>query len=396
MYQTLINLSVDTLTSWQINTKMSDLVANFNSLSIEQPTSLSREQEAQAAQWESILKSGQFKENLDELNVILRDNAFIVSTLRPTVTDVHVFEVALPLIKELTFSSKDVKNTYGKYRHILRWIDYLQRLLNVPEEDQLKINYDLELPHEVIEKKKKNADKSKLETAETTTTKAAEKAVKTENSDKPRGKPDEETLKKLREEAKAKKAAKKAAVANQPQQKQETETPKPSAIDFRVGFIQKAIKHPDADSLYVSTIDVGDEEGPRTVCSGLVKHFPLEAMQERYVVTVCNLKPVNMRGIKSTAMVLCGSDESKVEFVEPPAGSKAGDKVFFEGYGDEPPMKQLNPKKKIWEQLQPHFTTNEQLEVVFQDEDKERPIRKLTNEKGEFFKVDTLINAQVR
>lgn len=375
---------------------MSDLVAKFNSLSIEQPTPISREQEAQAAQWESILKSGQFKENLDELNVILRDNTFIVSTLRPTVTDVHVFEVALPLIKELTFSSKDVKNTYGKYRHILRWIDYLQRLLNVPEEDQLKINYDLELPHETIEKKKKNADKSKPETPETTTTKVAEKAPKTESSDKPRGKPDEETLKKLREEAKAKKAAKKAAVANQPQQKQETETPKPSAIDFRVGFIQKAIKHPDADSLYVSTIDVGDEEGPRTVCSGLVKHFPLEAMQERYVVTVCNLKPVNMRGIKSTAMVLCGSDESKVEFVEPPAGSKAGDKVFFEGYGDEAPMKQLNPKKKIWEQLQPHFTTNEQLEVVFKDEDNERPIRKLTNEKGEFFKVSTLINAQVR
>lgn len=375
---------------------MSDLVAKFKSLSIEQTTSISREQEAQAAQWESIVKSGQFKENLDELNLILRDNTFIVSTLQPTVTDVHVFEVALPLVKELTFSSKDVKGTYGKYRHVLRWIDYLQRLLDVPEEDQLKINYDLELPHEIIEKKKKNADKSKPEAPEATA-KGTKVAEKIEKSDKPKGKPDEETLKKLREEAKAKKAAKKAAVANQPQQKQETEAPKPSVIDFRVGFIQKAIKHPDADSLYVSTIDVGDEEGPRTVCSGLVKHFPLEAMQERYVVTVCNLKPVNMRGVKSTAMVLCGSDESKVEFVEPPAGSKAGDKVFFEGFGDEAPMKQLNPKKKIWEQLQPHFTTNEQLQVIFKDdEDKETPIRKLTNAKGELFKVSTLVNAQVR
>ena len=33
--------------------------------------------------------------------------------------------------------------------------------------------------------------------------------------------------------------------------------------------------HPDADSLYVETIDVGEEE-PRTVVSGLVKYIPIE------------------------------------------------------------------------------------------------------------------------
>ncbi|QLQ79553.1 hypothetical protein HG537_0C02000 [Torulaspora globosa] len=362
------------------------LIDRFNSLSIEEPE-LSREQQGLAAQWRSVVKKGSLAAELDELNLFLRDNSFILGTLKPSVVDVEVFEVALPLVKELTFSSKDVKGVYGKYRHVLRWIDYLQRVLGVPESEQLKINYDLELPHEVVEKKKKEPAPEKKEPA------SGDK----KEQPKPRGKPDEETLKKLREEAKAKKAAKKAAGNNQQQQKQESEKPEPSAIDFRVGFIQKAIKHPDADSLYVSTIDVGDAEGPRTVCSGLVKYYPLEAMQERLVVCVCNLKPVNMRGIKSSAMVLCGSDESKVEFVEPPAGSKPGDKVFFEGFGDQEPLKQLNPKKKIWEQLQPHFTTDEQLQVIFKDEqDKEMPIRKLTNAKGESFKVISLINAQVR
>lgn len=371
---------------------MSELIEKFSSLSIEQPASLSREQEAQAAQWKAIVQKGSLASELDELNLNLRDNSFILSTLNPSATDVEVFEVALPVVKELTFSSKDVKSTYAKYRHVLRWIDFLQRLLGVPESEQLKINYDLELPQEVIEKKKKNSEAEKKEAPA-----AGDKKGKQTQAEKPRGKPDEETLKKLREEAKAKKAAKKAAANNQPQQKQESEAPKASAIDFRVGFIQKAIKHPDADSLYVSTIDVGDAEGPRTVCSGLVKYYPLEAMQERFVVCVCNLKPVNMRGIKSSAMVLCGSDESKVEFVQPPAGSKPGDKVFFEGFGDDEPLKQLNPKKKIWEQLQPHFTTDEQLQVIYKDEeDKEKPVRKLTNAKGESFKVVSLINAQVR
>lgn len=49
-------------------------------------------------------------------------------------------------------------------------------------------------------------------------------------------------------------------------------------LDIRVGLITKAQKHPDADSLYVEEIDVGEPQ-PRTVVSGLVKYIPLENMQ---------------------------------------------------------------------------------------------------------------------
>jgi len=34
-----------------------------------------------------------------------------------------------------------------------------------------------------------------------------------------------------------------------------------SRVDIRVGFINKAWRHPDADSLYVEEIDVGEESG---------------------------------------------------------------------------------------------------------------------------------------
>lgn len=80
----------------------------------------------------------------------------------------------------------------------------------------------------------------------------------------------------------------------------------------------------------MSTIDMGDEEGPRIVCSGLVNYVPIEEMQKRYVIVVANLKPVTMRGVKSCAMVLCASnkDDGVVEFVNPPEGSKPGDKIF--------------------------------------------------------------------
>ena len=57
-------------------------------------------------------------------------------------------------------------------------------------------------------------------------------------------------------------------------------------------------QHPDADSLYVEKIDVGEAE-PRTVISGLRKFVAQDQLEGALVAVVCNLKPVNMRGIKS-------------------------------------------------------------------------------------------------
>lgn len=51
-----------------------------------------------------------------------------------------------------------------------------------------------------------------------------------------------------------------------------------SRLDIRVGRILTAIRHPDADSLYVGEVDVG-EETPRTLVSGLAKHVSLEEVR---------------------------------------------------------------------------------------------------------------------
>lgn len=96
-------------------------------------------------------------------------------------------------------------------------------------------------------------------------------------------------------------------------------------------------KHPDADSLYVETIDVG-EAAPRTVVSGLVKFLQPSDLQDKLVVLLTNLKPAAMRGIKSAAMVLCASnaDHTKVELLIPPEGSVPGDRVTVEGQQGTP------------------------------------------------------------
>ncbi|KAK1290446.1 putative methionine--tRNA ligase [Acorus calamus] len=137
-------------------------------------------------------------------------------------------------------------------------------------------------------------------------------------------------------------------------------------LDIRVGLIKKVQKHPDADSLYVEEIDVG-EESTRTVVSGLVKYIPLEDMQNRKVCVLCNLKPASMRGIKSQAMVLAASnnDYTKVELVDPPESAQVGERVTFPGFSGEPDDV-LNPKKKVWETLQTDLQTNAELVACYQ------------------------------
>ncbi|KAJ3009240.1 hypothetical protein HKX48_008079 [Thoreauomyces humboldtii] len=134
-----------------------------------------------------------------------------------------------------------------------------------------------------------------------------------------------------------------------------------SKLDICVGRILDVKRHPDADTLYVEQIDVGEEQ-PREVVSGLVKYMAEDEMRGKLVLILKNLKPVSMRGIKSFAMVLCASpsDHSSVEFLIPPEGSAPGDKVFFEGH-EGTPEALLNPKKKVWETVQPDFTTGEDL-----------------------------------
>ncbi|TNN40495.1 Tyrosine--tRNA ligase, cytoplasmic [Liparis tanakae] len=128
----------------------------------------------------------------------------------------------------------------------------------------------------------------------------------------------------------------------------------PSRVDIRVGRIISVGKHPDADSLYLEKIDVGEPE-PRTVVSGLVAFVSQEALQDRLVLVLCNLKPQKMRGIESQAMLLCASVEGeprRVEPLDPPEGSSPGERVFVEGYETGKPDDRLNPKKKVWEKVQ--------------------------------------------
>lgn len=85
-----------------------------------------------------------------------------------------------------------------------------------------------------------------------------------------------------------------------------------SRLDVRVGHVLKVEKHANADSLYVSQIDVG-ESAPRQIVSGLVNYVPIDQLQGTKVLVVCNLKPSPLRGVTSYGMVLAASTKIPTE-----------------------------------------------------------------------------------
>jgi methionyl-tRNA synthetase len=74
-----------------------------------------------------------------------------------------------------------------------------------------------------------------------------------------------------------------------------------------VGKITSVEDHPNADRLYVVTIDDGSEKG-RTICAGLKAYYSPEQMVGKSIVFVANLKPRPLRGVVSEGMMLAADD----------------------------------------------------------------------------------------
>ena len=105
-------------------------------------------------------------------------------------------------------------------------------------------------------------------------------------------------------------------------------------ISLKTAKILSVEKHPDADKLFVETIDDGSEGG-RVILSGLAPYFAPEELVGADIILAENLKPRKMRGIESKGMLLAShytdaDGTERVELVGMP-GTAAGTPVTLEG-----------------------------------------------------------------
>ncbi|KAM0702124.1 hypothetical protein Q7P35_011034 [Cladosporium inversicolor] len=327
-------------------------------------------------------------ERLSSLNTHLSTRSTLLGS-KPSVADVGMYARLAPIVKLWT---PEERTGEQGYHHIVRHLDFVQNSpmfsLKIAEGEKVPVDIDqIIAPVKTFDAKAEKEKKKKEKAAAAGGEAPAGESVK--EKAKETGAKAKETGEKIAGAVAAKvPGVKKEKKEKQPKPPKAAAVEKPltpAMIDLRVGHILKAERHPNADSLFVSTINCGDAPGTdntseyegkivRTVCSGLNGLIPLEDMQNRKVVTVCNLKPVTMRGIKSCAMVLAASPRlapgvednhaGPVELVDPPVAAEAGDRVYFEGWEGEPePV--LNPKKKVWDYCQVGFTTTEAREIAF-------------------------------
>ena len=145
----------------------------------------------------------------------------------------------------------------------------------------------------------------------------------------------------------------------------------PNAIDLRVGLIVNAYAHPDSEKLYVEEIDIGEKDGPRTICSGLRSYYSnADLLMNRKVIICANLKARPMGGIKSNGMVVCCSDKEHktVTLIDPPVEAEIGDRIVISDFEVIDPFSSTQVvKKKVLEQSMPEWRTNEDCIACYKD-----------------------------
>ena len=76
-----------------------------------------------------------------------------------------------------------------------------------------------------------------------------------------------------------------------------------SKLELVVGEVKECKKHPKADRLLVSQVDIGHGE-IRQIVSGIADYYKVEDMLKRKVIVVANLKPIKLKGENSCGMLL--------------------------------------------------------------------------------------------
>ncbi len=94
--------------------------------------------------------------------------------------------------------------------------------------------------------------------------------------------------------------------------------------DLRVGVIKKVEDHPNADKLYILTVDVGEE---RRLVAGLKAFYSKEELLGKRIIVVKNLKKRRIRGVISEGMLLAADNGKEVGLLLPLHKVEPGTKV---------------------------------------------------------------------
>jgi len=120
-----------------------------------------------------------------------------------------------------------------------------------------------------------------------------------------------------------------AHVLQKPEKLFEKITSKSLNISLKVAQVMDVMDHPNAEKLYLLDLNLGEEK--RRIISGIKDSYTKEALLNKKIVIVSNLKPAVIRGEKSNGMLLAAEEDGVVHLVLAPEDTKPGSEI---GIGD--------------------------------------------------------------
>jgi methionyl-tRNA synthetase len=86
-------------------------------------------------------------------------------------------------------------------------------------------------------------------------------------------------------------------------------------LELKVAEIKEVNDHPNADRLYVITVDLGDKT--KQIVAGIKGSYKKEDLPGKQVVVVDNIEPAVLRGVESQGMLLAVQDAQGIFIVSP-------------------------------------------------------------------------------
>ena len=96
-------------------------------------------------------------------------------------------------------------------------------------------------------------------------------------------------------------------------------------LEIKIAQIKEVNDHPNADKLYVITIDLGEKT--KQIVAGIRGFYKPEDLLGRHIVVIDNLQPALLRGVESQAMLLAAQDEQGISVIMPDRPVKPGSTV---------------------------------------------------------------------
>ena len=128
-----------------------------------------------------------------------------------------------------------------------------------------------------------------------------------------------------------------------------------------VARVITAVEHPNSDKLYITTLDIGNNQ-TRQIVAGLRKYITQEELEGSLVVVILNLKTAKLGGELSEGMILASSEpegvgEGRVKPLVPDADSAPSDQIRLKGQdAPDPAGYPKTLKGDHWRKIVPGLT----------------------------------------